>query len=90
MIQKRKDKEIQAIASKVEWGYVDHVKENKDEVTLNVRLKSIQRSVYGHQNDRLIKQAKKRRRSQEEVTRKNGILNLYKWDLVRAKRVELQ
>ena len=41
LIKKRKEKELEAISAKVDWGFVDHVKENKDEVTMNVRLRSL-------------------------------------------------
>ena len=41
LIKKRKEKEQEAIAAKVDWGYVDHVKENREGVTMNVRMRSL-------------------------------------------------
>ena len=41
LIQKRKEKEQKALSAKVEWGFVDHVKENREEVSMNVRLRSL-------------------------------------------------
>ena len=55
-----------SVQDRIKWGYVDHVKSNKEQVEARAELSTLRRELLVDDQNALMTQSKQRRRSAEK------------------------